>query len=107
MYSIERDFFILISELTKRNRCKWSDYLFAKTIDVSALIVGSPNGSTEARESSLHFHHCKTPCVPLSNMFKKEKIYLEGQEVAFIRKGDVYSSSAWKIAVQMSLKSWA
>lgn len=107
MYSTERDFFILNSELTKRNRCKWSDNSFAKAIDTSASVVESPNDSTEAKESSLHLHHCKTPCVPLSNMFKKAKIYLEGQEVAFIRKGDVYSSSAWKIAVQMSLKSWA
>lgn len=81
--------------------------MFAKAINTSASIVESPNGSTEAKESSIHLHHCKTTCVPLSNMFKKAKIHLKGQEVAFIRKVDVYSSSVWKIALQMSLKSWA
>lgn len=73
----------------------------------SASVAESPNGSTEAKESSLHLYHCKTPCVPLSNMFKKAEICLKGKEVAFIRKVDVYSSSVRKIAVQMSLKSWA
>lgn len=71
MYSIERDLLILNSELTnKRNRLRWSDYSFAKAINTSASIVDSLNVSTEAKESSTHLHHCKTPCVPLSNMFK-------------------------------------
>lgn len=57
---------------------------FAKTIRTS--VSESPNSSTEADACSLHLHHCTTPHVPFSNIFKSRNTPTRARS-GFYQKG--------------------
>ena len=83
---------------------------FTKTISTSASVGESPNSSTEADGSSLHLHHCTSPHVPFSNMFKKQKYtykdkkWLLSERLLFIPSqcGKLLCRCLWRVGLGAS-----